>query len=216
MAALAPAGQAPGQQEMTGWYVYGIVPGDVEVAADTPGVGDPPGPVSLVRHGGVAALVSQVSLGGLLGTPEDLRTHAHILDATAAVMPVLPLRFGAVMTSQEAVTGELLAAHHEQFAAALTALEGKAEYLVKGRYVEHVVLAEVLSEIPHAERLRQQIRGKDETATQPARTSTSGRSSTRRSPPSAKPTPRSSGMPWPRSAWPVWSGSRPTNMTPST
>lgn len=169
MAALAPAGQAPGQQEKTGWYVYGIVPGDVELAADTPGVGDPPGSVGLVRHGDVAAMVSEVPLSGPLGAPEDLRTHAQILDATAAQMPVLPLRFGAVMTSQEAVTEELLAAHHEQFAAALTALEGRAEYLVKGRYAEHVVLAEVLSEIPQADRLRQQIRGRDEYLTRDAR-----------------------------------------------
>ena len=169
MAAPARTRQAPSQRQETGWYVYGIVPADVELAADAPGVGDPPGPVRLVRHGGIAAIVSEIPLIGRLGTPEDLRTHAQILDATAAEMPVLPLRFGAVMTSQEAVAEELLAAHHDQFTAALAEVDGRAEYLVKGRYLEHAVLAEVLAEIPEADRLRQQIRGTDEYATRAAR-----------------------------------------------
>jgi gas vesicle protein GvpL/GvpF len=164
MAAPASRGEARGSQQ-TGWYVYGIVPGDVEVVADVRGVGDPPGRVQLVRDGGLVALVSEIGLDRPLGTPEDLRAHQQVLDATAAQVPVLPLRFGAVMTSTQAVTEELLAAHHERFAAALHELEGRAEYLVKGRYVEAAVLAEVLSENKQAARLRDRIRGKDPDAT---------------------------------------------------
>ena len=40
---------------------------------------------------------------------------------------MLPLRFGAAMATLEAVAGELLAVHHERFAAALAELEGRAE-----------------------------------------------------------------------------------------
>ena len=43
----AGSGHTHGQQPPTGWYVYGIVPGDVEVVADVGGVGDPPGRVQL-------------------------------------------------------------------------------------------------------------------------------------------------------------------------
>jgi hypothetical protein len=145
--------------------VYGIVPGDVEVVVDVRGVGDPPGRVQLVRHDGLVALVSEIGLDHPLGTPEDLRAHQQLLDATAAQVPVLALRFGAVMTTAQAVAEELLAAHHERFAAALAELEGRAEYLVKGRYVQAAVLAEVLSENKRAARLRDRIRGKDPHAT---------------------------------------------------
>ena len=62
-----------------------------------------------------------------LGTPDDLHAHQQLLDATAAQVPVLPLRFGAAMATLEAVAGELLAVHHERFAAALAELEGRAE-----------------------------------------------------------------------------------------
>jgi hypothetical protein len=166
----APAGpeqaREPGQP---GCYVYGIVPADVELTGDVRGVGDPPGRIELVRHGGLAALVSALDLTGRLGTPEDLRAHAQLLDAAVVEVPVLPLRFGTVMATRDAVAGELLAVYQEAFAAALAEAEGRAQYVVKGRYIEQAVLAEALAEIPEAARLAEQIRGKDPNATRHAR-----------------------------------------------
>ena len=152
-----------------GWYVYGIVPADVEPAGHVRGVGDPPGLVELVRHGGLAALVSEVDLTRRLGTPEDLQAHARILDATVVEVPVLPLRFGTVMATRDAVAGDLLAVYQEAFTAALRQAEGRAQYVVKARYAEQAVLAEVLAEIPEAARMGQQIRGQDPNATRQAR-----------------------------------------------
>lgn len=157
---------APAQ---AGVYVYGIFPGDVELAGEQAGVGDPPGLLRLVRGADLAALVSEVDLARPLGTPDDLRAHQQILDRSAAVLPVLPMRFGAVMTSDEAVVSELLEAHREEFAAALDGLEGYAQYVVKGRYDQDVILAEVLAGDPEAERLRTRIGGVDPAATRDAR-----------------------------------------------
>jgi hypothetical protein len=166
----ASAGQGMGRgPAQPGCYVYGIASADVELTGDVHGVGDPPGPIQLVRHGNLAALVSEVDLTRRLGTPEDLRAHAQVLDSAVVEVPVLPLRFGTVMATREAVAGELLAVYQEAFAAALKEIEGRAEYVVKGRYVEQVVLAEVLAQIPEAARLRKQIRGKDPDATRDAR-----------------------------------------------
>ncbi|MFZ2173194.1 MAG: GvpL/GvpF family gas vesicle protein [Rhodococcus sp. (in: high G+C Gram-positive bacteria)] len=159
--------EAPERARTSGVYVYGIVPADVEAETDATGVAD--GAVSTVRHGDIAALVSEIEIDRALGTPEDLRTHARILDGTSRVAPVLPLRFGAVLTDAEAVKDELLAEHEEQFAAALKELEGHAQYVVKGRYVENAILAEILAENEDAERLRQEIRDKPEDATRDAR-----------------------------------------------
>jgi hypothetical protein len=142
---------------------------DVALAGDVRGVGDPPGRVQLVQHGDLAALVSAVDLTRGLGTPADLHAHAQILDATAVEVPVLPLRFGTVMATEDAVAAELLAVYRDAFTAALKQVEGRAEYVVKGRYVEEAVLAETLAEIPEAARLGQQIRGKDPDATRQAR-----------------------------------------------
>ncbi|TMM12731.1 MAG: GvpL/GvpF family gas vesicle protein [Actinobacteria bacterium] len=157
--------ETPEQQVSTGCYVYGIAPADLEATSDARGVGDPPGKVSIVRHDQIAALVSDIDLGGPLGTPEDLLAHQQLLDAAASEVPVLPMRFGAVMTDPEAVKEELLAPHHDEFLAALNELGGRVEYVVKGRYVEEAILSEVLSEVPTAQELRQQLIGQPEDAT---------------------------------------------------
>lgn len=153
----------------TATYVYGIVPADVEVEQGTTGVGDPPGEVRAVRHGDVAALVSDVEMDRPLGRPDDLVTHEELLDASAADVPVLPLRFGAVVTDDDAVASELLEPHHDEFARALQDLDGRAEFIVRGRYDESAILGEVLSENDEAASLHEQIKGTSEDATRDAR-----------------------------------------------
>lgn len=150
-------------------YVYGILPGDVELQPGATGVGNPPGEVRIVRHRDLAALVSDIAPDQPLGQPDDLVAHEELLDASASAVPVLPLRFGAVVSSDDAVAEELLDAHYDEFSAALRQLEGHAQYVVKGRYVEDAVLREVLAEDPAAARLGDQIRGADENATRELR-----------------------------------------------
>jgi hypothetical protein len=161
--------RATRSQPEKGIYVYGIIPADVELAAETPGVGDPPGQVRVVRSDGLAALVSEVDVSRPLGSPPDLVAHEQIVDATAAEVPVLPARFGAVMSSDEAVAEELLDANHDEFDDALQELEGRAQFVVKGRYDEQAILSEVLTENRQAGRLADKLRNADPDATRDAR-----------------------------------------------
>lgn len=140
------------------WYVYGIVPADVELTGDGKGIGQPPAPVGLVRSGDIGALVSEVDTSRPIGQPEDLLAHQRLLDATAGGVPVLPVRFGALLPDRRAVAEELLAPHHDEFLAALHELEARVQYVVRARYIEQAALAEVLAEDPDAAALRDQIR----------------------------------------------------------
>jgi hypothetical protein len=158
-----------GSGQQTATYVYGMVPGDVKLNSGVQGVGDPPGEVRLVRSGDLAALISEVDITKPLGTPEDLQAHEEILDSVVTEAPVLPLRFGAVLTSEDAVAEELLQANHDEFAAALRQLEGCAQYVVRGRYDESAILGEILSGSSAAARLRDRIRGADPDATREQR-----------------------------------------------
>jgi hypothetical protein len=150
-----------------GCYVYGILPHDVELTSNSRGIGDHA--VSLVRHGEIAAMVSEVPLDAPIGKPEDLAAHQRLLDAAAVAAPVLPIRFGAVLASAEDVAQELLIANHDEFRAALNELDGRVEYLLKARYVERAILEEILAENPAAARLRDEIRGAAEEASRDAR-----------------------------------------------
>lgn len=166
---MAPSATQQDIQPGTGWYVYGILPADVELTTEMSGVGNPPGQVQLVRSGDLAALVSEVDLSGQLGSPDDLTVHKEILDSSAAGVPILPLRFGAVLTSEDAVAEELLDAHHDTFVDVLSQLEDRVQYVVKGRYAEAAILGEILGANPGAARLREQIQGADPDATRDAR-----------------------------------------------
>ena len=161
--------QTARSQPKKGIYVYGIIPADVELAAETSGVGDPPGQVRVVRSDGLAALVSEVDCSRPLGSPQDLVAHEQIVDATAAEVPVLPARFGAVMASEEEVAEDLLAANHDEFEDAIQELEGRAQFVVKGRYSEQAVLSEILSENRQAGHLAKKLRGADPDASRDAR-----------------------------------------------
>ncbi len=130
---------ATGPQHERNVFVYGVFPADIEVASGMSGVGENPGLMRAVRAGDLAALVSEVRRSGGLGSPADLRIHRKTLDASARVVPVLALPFGTVLTSDEAVAEELLAAHHDEFAQALQELEGRVQFVVKGRYLEQAV-----------------------------------------------------------------------------
>lgn len=152
-----------------GVYVYAILPADVEMSSEMPGVGDPEGQVRVVRSDGLAALVSDVDVSQSLGSPEDLTVHQQIVDATAAEVPVLPARFGAVMANDKAVAEDLLGANEDEFKEALKDLEGRAQFVVKGRYVQNAVLSEILSENRQAARLADKLRDADPDATRDAR-----------------------------------------------
>jgi gas vesicle protein GvpL/GvpF/Lsr2 protein len=169
-AARTPAQAAADVRMQKGIYVYGILPDDIEVTADTPGVGEHPGLLRSIRFDGLAALISDVDLSVWQGSPEDLNTYREILDTTAAEVPVVPLRFGTILTSEDAVAEELLAARHDEFAAALEQLEGRVEFEVKGRYLTDVVMEKVLSRNKRATRLRDAVRGLNPDAAQNART----------------------------------------------
>lgn len=157
--------QSTRQGQTLASYVYGIVPADLKMPPDERGLGDPAGKVHMVRHGEIAALVSDVDVDQPLGQPGDFMAHERLLDAVAAKGSVLPFRFGSVVANTDAVVAELLEPHHDELLAALRDLKGQAEYIVKGRYAEQAVMAEILAENGEAASLREVIRGTSEDAT---------------------------------------------------
>ncbi|MEV0429837.1 GvpL/GvpF family gas vesicle protein [Micromonospora sp. NPDC050495] len=144
-----------------GLFIYGIVPSDVEPTPDAEGVGSPPGEVIAIRHGELAALASAVGLEEPLGRPADLTAYERLLDGTAAVAPVLPVRFGTVVTGEDAVE-DLLAAHHDRFAAALDEFADRLQYTVHGRFDEQEFIGGFLAENASAAALADEVRGRPE------------------------------------------------------
>jgi hypothetical protein len=143
-------------------YVYGIVPADTDVPEELSGIDG--GELSLVRHGELAAVVSEIGMDRPLGTRQDLLAHERVVESLAAENAMLPLRFGAVVRTVEAVTDELMASHHDWFADVLADLADRAEFIIFGTYVQDTVLREVLMEEPELMRLRESVQQLSEDA----------------------------------------------------
>jgi len=148
--------QRPANGPAHACYVYGIVPADARVPEDLSGVGG--GAVSLVRHDDLAGVVSEISTGQALGTRDDLLAHEDVVESLAAETTTLPLRFGSVVTTENALVEEMLIPYYDWFADVLDELKGGREYAVVGNYVEDTVIREVLEDEPEAARLRERIR----------------------------------------------------------
>jgi Gas vesicle synthesis protein GvpL/GvpF len=145
-------------------YVYGIAPAGERTDVEAPGVGAPHAGVRRVVHGDVAALVSDIDPGPLAAARE-LRAHWRVLEEAISRSTVLPVRFGTVMDSDEAVVERFLAPRHDQLAGQLAELAGKVQLTVKATYDEQRLMRAVVEESPAVARLRERVRGLPEAAT---------------------------------------------------
>jgi hypothetical protein len=147
---------------VTATYVYGLVAAGTDLPDGLVGLG-PSGEVRTVEHDGVAAIVGDVPVDRPLGTRDDLLAHEAVVDRVAASTTVLPMRFPAVVEDDQ-VVDELLVPHRDRFLRALDALDGFVQYSLKGRYVQEVLLQEIVDEEPAVADLQERIRGVSEDA----------------------------------------------------
>jgi hypothetical protein len=143
-------------------YVYGIV-GPKRKAPDRNGIGG--SPVRLISCDGVAALANPLRDSSPELGRDELLMHAAVLEAALAEGTVLPMRFGTVIESEEAVKSGLLKRHAAELREELARLEGKIELRIRAVYEQESLLREVVSGNPEIARRRSQLKGRSTDAT---------------------------------------------------
>src|SRR3954451_15038953 len=139
-------------------YVYGVTrAGAVE---RSPGEGVDGRPVEVVKHDGLAALVSDAPNVPVKASRRNLMSHSRVLQSVIAAACVLPMKFGVVMPSREAVEAELLVPHRKLLEEHLRVLEPYVELDVRGLAAEHELLQAIVAERPDIARLRAAIEGR--------------------------------------------------------
>lgn len=159
----APVTTPPDASVDEAYYVYGIVPADtpVEGIGDSLGMGDG---VEVLAEGPVAAVVERIDPSQPLGRRKHLVAHSEVLNALAVLGPVLPMRFGAVVSGPTAVVEELLAPQEEHFESLLAQSADRLQFTVRARYVMDTVLEEVVRTEPEVAELRRRTAGLPEDA----------------------------------------------------
>jgi hypothetical protein len=141
-----------------GLLVYGVVPAD----ATLPRLAGPAGQLDAVPCGRVAAVVSSVPLDRPLARRDDLTAFHDAVNALAAHGPVVPVRFGSVLLDESDVAEEFLAPREDELVALLEALESRSQLTLRARYVEDVVLAEIVASDRRIQQLNERTRGLSE------------------------------------------------------
>ena len=125
----------------TGCYVYAVVSGDGTGVAGMEGI-QPGEDVGVVSLGDISAIVSIVDVdemrteGARLDIADDgwlaraVRVHERVACAAFRSAPTIPMRFGVVHPTRDAVQ-QLLQEHGDNFRQELQRLEGAAEWGVK-------------------------------------------------------------------------------------
>lgn len=139
-------------------YVYGVI--RAGAAERSPGEGIDGQSVELATYDGLAALVSDAPDVPVKASRRNLMAHSRVLQSVIAETCVLPMRFGVVMPSREAVEAELLGANRELLEDHLRALDPYVELDVRGLLAEHELLQTVVAERPDIARLRASIEGR--------------------------------------------------------
>jgi hypothetical protein len=124
-------------------YVYAFTHSAHPLAVDgLTGVGAQAAPLRVVRHDGLAAVVSDAP-ESLRAKRRDLETHHRVLEALGEAGPVLPMRFG-ILAPDDAAVQSTLAARTDHYRALLARVEGKVELNVKGVHREDPLLRALL------------------------------------------------------------------------
>jgi len=113
--------------------------------------------VETVEHDGLAALTSPLQDTTL--DARDLRAHWRVLDEAFEQGVVLPVRFGTVVASRDAVRREVLDPNAARFSELMEQMSGMVQLNVKGQYDEEALLKEIVLSSPKVARLRQRVQG---------------------------------------------------------
>jgi hypothetical protein len=148
-------------------YVYGVVRAEPAPKVSIAGVTG--AAVGTVPANGIAALSSPVKSATVRARRRDLLAHSDVLTSALDAGPVVPLQFGTVFESSDAVVSDLLEARRDELEQLLSEIDGRVELRVSAFYDEAAILAEIIRERPRIAKLRDATRSGPEAATYAAR-----------------------------------------------
>jgi Gas vesicle synthesis protein GvpL/GvpF len=155
-------------EKREGIYAYGVVRAGVTLnALEREGEGLPD--VWLIEAGELAALASDLPDEEQAATRDHVLAHSRVLAAAAEDTAVVPLRFGMIFPSDEAIRDDLLEGRREELVQLLDKFADLVQMTLKVEYDEPAVLREIMAEVPEIAQLREEIGDRSEEESYDAR-----------------------------------------------
>ena len=150
----------PEPKTPTGKYMYCIIRSPEPRQFATRGIGERGDIVHTVPFMNLAAVVSDSPIVEYESSRRNMMAHTLVLEEVMRDFTLLPVRFGTVAPSAEAIQEKVLKRRFGEFHGLLQELEGRVELGLKAFWYEGVIFQEVVAENPPIRHLRDSLTGR--------------------------------------------------------
>ncbi len=156
----------PGDRKMKenepaeGQYLYAIIACPEPREFKPRGIGERGDVIHTVNYRRLAAAVSTSPAVEYENSRRNMMAHTVVLEEIMAECDILPVRFGTVATSADAIENHLLAPRYEEFTALLEDMHGRIELGLKAFWHEGAAFEEVVRENERIRKLRAALQGR--------------------------------------------------------
>jgi hypothetical protein len=124
------------------------------------GIGQQGDIVYTVHFKSLAAVVSDSPMIEYDNTRRNMMAHTLVLEEAMQGCTILPVRFGTVGPSIEAIQEKLLARRYDELSGLIAEMEGRVELGLKAFWYEETIFREIVEENPVIRRLRDSLVGR--------------------------------------------------------
>lgn len=143
-----------------GIYLYGIIRSSEPRIFTSRGVGGRGDAVYTLHAGELAAVVSDSPIVEHDQSRRNLLAHTQVQEEVMQQFAILPVRFGVIAPSAQAVQEKLLTRQAAELLAALDRLQGRLEVGLKAFWFEAAILEEIVASTPAIRTLRDSLIGR--------------------------------------------------------
>jgi hypothetical protein len=146
-----PVGSGP-----RGKYVYCVIQSNKPLRFDAVGIGDDRAEVHTIGHRDLAAVVSDVPIGVLDSTRENVLAHERVNEIVMRDHTVIPMSFGTIFKTRDDIV-ELLRSAYDAFGDVLGKMRDKMEFGLKVLWDRDSIIQEIENEDDDIHRLKNEI-----------------------------------------------------------
>src|SRR6187549_3584246 len=146
----------PGVDAVRGKYVYCVIQSADPLKFGAAGIGDNGMEIHTVHYRDLAAVVSDVPLGVLDSTRENVLAHERVNEIVMRDHTVIPMSFGTIFKTRDDIV-QLLRSAYDAFGDVLSKMRNKLEFGLKVLWDRDAVIRELEEEDDDIRRLKSEI-----------------------------------------------------------
>lgn len=157
---VAERAAASGREVATGKYLYCVIRCQEPRQFATRGVGERGDVVHTVHFEDLAVVASDSPIIEYESDRRNMMAHTLVLEEILQRWDLLPVRFGTVAPSTEAIQERLLKRRYGELHGLLQEMAGRVELGLKAFWYEQTIFEEIVAESPATRRMRDALAGR--------------------------------------------------------